>query len=272
MSAFRLGAVPYLNGRPLVAWFDALECPDGVEVALAPPSQLAAAVRAGQFDAALASSFEMLRAPGLVALPGISISARAEVMSVRLFSKVPIAHVRTVALDASSLSSAALTRIVLSDAYGLDPAYVTMAPDIGAMLERCDAALLIGDLRLFEDAAPHMLDLGRAWHDLTGLPFVYAAWLAREDADRQALGRLVQSAKDWGVRHLDRIASEWSAATGLPGDRVRRYLSDIMWYDLVPEHWSALAEFQRRCIAHGLVPEGVALNRCRALVGDGAHE
>lgn len=259
MTALRLGSVHYLNARPLVAWFESPDCPHAPAITLAPPAELAAMLRAGLVDAALASTFEMIRAPGLVALPGVSISARAEVQSVRLFSKLPVPRVRTVALDSSSLSSAALTRIVLADAYGLNPTYVSMGPDLAAMLEVCDAALLIGDLSLFEDVTPHVLDLGRAWYELTGLPFVYGAWLARDDRDFSRISEVVLLAKEWGMRHLEPIASEWSLRTGMAIGRVRRYLADVMWYDLGPAHWLAITEFQRRCAAHGLAPAGVPL-------------
>src|SRR5579862_4683940 len=119
MATLRIGCVPYLNAKPLIDWFHSDECDADAEVVYAVPSELAIQLESGLLDVALVSTFEMFRSPDLVLLPGISISADGPVRSVRLFSTRPISIIRSVALDTSSLTSTALTRIILSEAYDL---------------------------------------------------------------------------------------------------------------------------------------------------------
>lgn len=250
----RIGCVPYLNGKPLIEWFHSPECTEATEIEYLVPSRLAQELRCGHLDVALVSTFEYFNNPGLRIVPGISIAADGPVQSVRLFSKVPFAEIRCVALDTSSLTSAALTRILLAECYGVRPAYYPHDPHLDAMLEACDAALLIGDLKLFETPARYIMDLGAQWKELTGLPFVYAAWLARPGASLHSMADLLGHARDWGLEHLEAITLKWAKAMALPEERVREYFFHTMQYDLNEAKIAALEEFRRRCAAHGLVP------------------
>src|SRR5258707_14695707 len=119
----RIGSVPYLNAKPLVDWFHSTECEADVEVVYAVPSRLAEMLREDRLDVANVSIFEGLQNPALRLVPNISISAYGAVKSVRLFSKVPLPQIQSVALDTSSLTSAALTRILLKESFGLEPEY-----------------------------------------------------------------------------------------------------------------------------------------------------
>jgi chorismate dehydratase len=251
----RIGSVPYLNGKPLVDWFHSGESEGDVEIVYAVPSQLAAMLRAGDIDVANCSIFEGLQQPGLVLVPNISISADGAVKSVRLFSKVPLREIRSVALDTSSLTSSALTRILLTEEFGISPTYYHHAPNLDTMLARFDAGLIIGDLKLF-DLQPNttVYDLGQGWKDLTGLPFVYAGWLAREDRASDEMTRLLTKAKEWGVARLDALAKKWAATMNLPLDRCRDYLLNVMNYDLKSDQMKALVCFQQKCFEHRLIP------------------
>ena len=217
-------------------------------------SELAAMLRSGEIDVANCSIFEGLQQPGLALVPNISISADGAVKSVRLFSKVPLVDMRTVALDTSSLTSTALTRILLKESFGVTPEYHHHAPDLSAMLAQFDAGLIIGDLKLF-DLEPNTIvyDLGQGWKDLTGMPFVYAGWLAREDRASAEMIRLLTAAKAWGVEHLEPLAVKWAAAMNLPPDRCRDYFFNVMNYDLLADQLEALRCFQRKCLDHGLI-------------------
>ena len=250
----RIGSVPYLNGKPLVDWFHSHEARGDVEIVYAVPSKLATMLRAGEIDAANCSIFEGLQHPGLVLVPNISISADGAVKSVRLFSKVPLREIRSVALDTSSLTSSALTKILLKESFGISPEYHHHAPDLDAMLEQFDAGLIIGDLKLF-DLQPDTVvyDLGQGWKDLTGLPFVYAGWLAREERATAEMVQLLTRAKEWGVAHLDALAQKWAARMNLPLDRCRDYFLNVMNYDLAPDQLLALRRFQQKCFEHCLV-------------------
>ncbi len=251
----RIGSVPYLNAKPQVDWFHSSDCDAEAALTYAVPSRLAEMLRADELDVANVSIFEALQNPELVIVPGISISAYRAVKSVRLFSRVPMEQIQSVALDTSSLTSNALLQILLRESFGLSPRYIHHAPDLDAMLAQCDAGLIIGDLKLF-DLMPGTVvyDLGQGWHDLTGLPFVYACWLAREDRISEEMTQILTAAKKWGLSRLEELAVKWSAILNLPLDRCLDYLIHVMNYDLTPEQMEGLRLYQQKCFAHGLIP------------------
>jgi chorismate dehydratase len=250
----RIGSVPYLNAKPLVDWFHSPDCDAEVELLYDVPSRLAQRLREGTLDVANCSIFELLQNPALTLLPDISISAYGAVKSVRLFSKAPLAQVQAVALDTSSLTSAALTQILLKEAFGAEPRYLHRPPNLEAMLEEADAGLLIGDLNLF-DNLPNILeyDLGQGWQEATGLPFVYAAWQARTDRVSPETAQILNRAKAWGVARLEELASLWAERMRLPLDRCQDYLLQVMNYDLTPRQMEGLRLYQRKCYEHGLI-------------------
>lgn len=253
----RIGSVPYLNAKPQVDWFHSPDCDlntDHVSVTYAVPSRLAQMLRADELDVANVSIFEALQNPELVIVPGISISAYGAVKSVRLFSRVPVESIRTVALDTSSLTSNALLKILLKERFGLSPTYQHHAPDLDAMLSQFDAGLIIGDLKLF-DLMPGttVYDLGKGWQELTGLPFVYACWLAREDRATPEILEALTKAKAWGTARREELAHKWSEKMDLPLDRCLDYLVNVMNYDLTPEQLQGLRTYQQKCYEHGLI-------------------
>jgi chorismate dehydratase len=256
----RIGSVPYLNAKPMVDWFHTSECDADAEVIYTVPSALAVMLQEGTIDVANVSSFEGFRNPNLVIVPDISISAQAAVKSVRLFCSCPPDQLRTVALDTSSLTSAALTQILLHEEFGCTPEYRHHAPNLDAMLAECDAGLIIGDLKLF-DLRPGttVYDLGDAWRRLTGLPFVYATWQARADRVSVEMVRALTAARDWGEQRLETIADAWAPRLDLPLDRCRDYLLNVMDYHLRPDQQAGLALFQQKCFAHGLISEMLPL-------------
>jgi chorismate dehydratase len=250
----RIGSVPYLNAKPLVDWFHSAECDADVEVTYAVPSQLAQMLRQDQLDVANVSIFEAFQNPDLTLIPGISISAYGAVKSVRLFSQVPLPELRTVALDTSSLTSVALTKILLAEQFQAHPAYVSQPPHLETMLHTCDAGLIIGDLKLFAlHANTTVYDLGQGWFDLTGLPFVYAGWLARADRATPEMAAILNRAKAWGLERLESLAATWAERMELPLDRSRDYLLNVMNYDLTPDQRHGLETFRQKCLRHGLL-------------------
>jgi chorismate dehydratase len=251
-KALRIGCVPYLNGKPLIAWFHSPECDSDAEVVYAVPSELARQLREGWLDVALVSTFELIRNPNLKIVPDISIAADGAVKSVRLFSRVPFAKIESVAMDTGSLTSVALARILLKEIHGLSPRCIPHPPNLEAMLSECDAGLIIGDLKLFDTPARYIMDLGAAWKELTSLPFVYAAWLAREETVSAAMTDALTRAKEWGAARLEALAREWAGKMNLPLDRVQDYFLNVMQYDLDAGKWEGLRVFQERCARHGL--------------------
>lgn len=260
MQQYRLGTVPYLNAKPLVYAFEQ-SAPPNVTLIEEIPSRLVESLRAGRVDAALVSSITCLEDGGLVPLPCACIASQGAVDSIRLFCKVPPERVRRVALDSSSRTSVALARILLIEAFGAHPECVTMPPDLPAMLREADAGLLIGDpaMRAFhcrpdDWAGARSLDLGEVWRQMTGLPFVYAVWVAQRDADLAGLDALLAAARDAGRPHLDAMAADAHCRLGLPESVCRRYLHDIMCYDFGDREREGLRRFRELALRHGLLP------------------
>ena len=254
MQVFRLGCVPYVNARPLIRAFrDATD----VEIDFRVPSQLPALLDSSGADAVLASSFDALSRPGRTFAAGIAIASTGPVESVRLLSKVPFESIGRLALDASSLTSNHLARIVLAERYGSSPDCSPQPPDAHAMLARFDAAVLIGDAGMQADASElHVLDLGAAWLELTGLPFVWALWIGT-DRLSPTLSRRLTDARDWGSEHLDEIAAESAKETGMTIDRCFSYLSRTMQYAMTEAHTRGLMAYADRLHRHGFVHDRV---------------
>jgi len=244
----RVGCVPYLNAVPLIS-----ELPNSIEVVTDVPAKLPARLASGDVSAILVSSIEALRRPDAVIARGASISSQNEVLSVRLFSKVPFDQIATLALDQSSMTSNMLVQILLAETYGVRPAAQAMPPDLAVMLKEHDAGLLIGDNGMRESGdGCHILDLGEAWHTLTGLPFVWAVWLGNHRFPTDLASHLRES-RERGVARLPQIVPDAVRRFGFPEALTARYLSEIMDYDLGESHLAALHEFGKRAQSLGLV-------------------
>ncbi len=243
---YRVGSVPYINAAPLTRWLETEAGARYVEVVYAPPSQLAQMLQTGALDVALVSSVENLRRPETRYVEGLAIASESTVLSVRLFSRLPIERIRTVALDTSSLTSAALTRILLRQVYGVNAEYLPASPNLDAMLAQADAALLIGDLGMTAQhkAATAILDLGAAWRNWTGLPFVWALWLMNADAPAEPLSALLHESYQWGAAHLDLIVATESQRTGIPLTLCDRYLREVMVYAIDARFLKGLERFR----------------------------
>jgi chorismate dehydratase len=248
----RIGSVPYLNARPLVA---PLASRGDVELTLLPPRPLSGALAEGRVEVALIPAFEFLRRPQYRAVPGIAIASRGPVRSVLLFHRVPVERIRRVALDCSSLSSVALVRVLLHDRFGLEPAWVDAPPDLSALDEGADAALLIGDpaLRAAATTALPRLDLGEEWDRETGLPFVYALFALRPEANGDQITRLLLDAKQAGAKRIDEIAADASATLGIAAAELRSYLREAIRFELGADEIAGLEAFRDRARARGLL-------------------
>lgn len=253
---YSLGCVPFLNAKPLIHYFstpsaDLLP----VEVSFAVPTDLAEWVANGSVQAALASSYFALAQPGAVVAAGVSISSFGPVESVRLFSKRPFSEIRSLALDSGSMTSNHLSKIILAERYGVYPVATTAKPNLDDMLAAADAAVLIGDAGMTAAAdGLFVMDLGAAWHEMTGLPFVWALWIGT-DGLTDDLAALLSDAKRYGVRNLEDIAQSESKRLGIPYHRCLRYLAEIIDCDLTPAHIEGFSRFARLCLAHGLLEQ-----------------
>lgn len=247
--SYAVGCVPYLNAKPLV-W--PLRQPGSpVDVQFAVPSQLPPLLDAGEVQAILVSSIESLRRPNVAG--GVSISSFGEVMSVRLFSKVPYDQIQRLALDQSSMTSNALVQILLAEIYSCRPDARPLPPDLSAMLDEADAGLLIGDAGMrTEGDGLHIMDLGQAWTELTGLPFVWALWVGEAGLTPELAGHLA-SAAPTTLEILDEVLPLFADETGFTESLARLYLTEIMDYGFGEAHQAGLAAYAEKAAALGLI-------------------
>jgi chorismate dehydratase len=252
----RIGAVGYLNARPLTWALD--RDPARWTIRYDLPAVCAALLQAGQVDLGLTPSIEYLHAPDYRFVPGIAIGSRGAVTSVALYSTKPMAEVRTIALDTSSRTSVALTRVLCHDWFKIAPAFVPQGPSLEAMTATHDAALLIGDPALEADAAALGLlkiDLGETWLEMTGLPFVYAAWTGRAGAVTAGDVRALQAARDEGLANIAAIAAEYAPNDPVRTAKAAAYLRDNVRYGLGTAEAAGLQLFLDRAAALGLGPQ-----------------
>jgi predicted solute-binding protein len=228
LTGLRFGSVPYLNARPLL---EGLEAEVG-EIAVAVPSELTRLLRAGRLDVALAPVVAAFDAPDFAIVPGAAVGARGPVESVLLFCRKPPAGCRTVALDLSSRTSANLVRVLFAERWRAAPVFGTRDPDPDLDRNPADGVLLIGDPALQARwAGPPPVDLAEEWLRWTGLPFVFACWIARDAATARAAEPFVRRAIARGRAALDRIADDGARELGADPARMRVYLRDRLSFD-----------------------------------------
>lgn len=238
----RLGAVSYLNTRPLVY---GLERNDRFTLRFDVPAKCAALLHANEVDLGLIPSIEY-PGHGYQIVPGVSIASDGPVESVAIFSRVPIDRIRSIALDTSSRTSVALLRVLCARWFHIAPRFVSAAPDVDDMLAASEAALLIGDNALFMDherLGLEKIDLGEQWSGMTGLPFVYAFWAGRPGAVGGADIVALQSARDAGVGERAQIGRQAFPASAEKAARTDRYLRENVKYALGEAEVTGLRRF-----------------------------
>lgn len=272
MEPIRIACVRYLNTLPLVHGLDRI---DGVQLAPTVPSRIASQVARGQADLGLASIIDAAR-EGLALVPVGMIGSDGPTHTVRLFSRVPLASIGRVHADVESHTSTTLCAMVLEQTHAVRPEFVDF--DARERIERTpegaaprplseqawpETMLLIGD-KVVADAPPaseylHQLDLGLAWHELTGLPMVYAMWMCapdRIDHDSTRLGAaLLDRQRRRNARRLDWIVSHYASAHDWPVAEARRYVRDLLRYDVGEREMEAVRVFLRMAAEQGLAPD-----------------
>jgi chorismate dehydratase len=256
-TTLRVGAVNYLNTKPLVERLT--EFAPGIDLSFALPSRLADQLARGEIDVGLIPAVEYFRGDGYSFIPGIAIGSHGPVLSVTLFSRVPWPEIRSVSLDEGSRTSAALTHVLLRKRYGIRPRSEALPIDAPADDLATDAVLLIGDraMRACLPGYRYAYDLGQEWTDWTGLPFVFALWAVRAGVDVGDAEAGFQAAKAAGLAAAGAIAQREAAGLGLDPGYCRRYLTNIIRYDLGPRELAGMARFQELTAELGLAPKGV---------------
>jgi chorismate dehydratase len=270
----RVGRIPYVNCYPVYGAIDRKIVPLAAELVDGLPTALNRQMAAGTLDVSVVSAVEYARnASRYLLLPDLAISCDGPVRSVALFAKRPAFDLdgRPVLLSRSSMTSAALVELLFEHVWRARPQFVPGDAELSDVdrfdAEPHEARLVIGDAALLLTARhsasralsyPHVYDLGAEWKTWTGLPFVFAVWVVqRATAGDQALEACaaLRASRDWGLEHLNVLAEQAAAATGVATEACLNYLSGLD-YGLSYAHLAGLTEFLRRLVVAGRVPDG----------------
>jgi chorismate dehydratase len=279
MQPVRIACVSYLNTVPLIAGLDKLA---GVELVPTVPARIAGMVRAGEADVGLCSIVDAVgRGSGmedgdgasddLSILPVGMIGCDGPTMTVRLNSSLPLERITELHADTDSHTSVVLCRVLLDRLFGVRPRMVGLDASGGVwrtnpasgVVGSPECVLLIGD-KVVTNAPPaehypHQLDLGEAWRDLTGLPFVYAAWMCRADRAASPAIRTAAAVLDRQRRHnatrLGWLVDRHAGAHGWPIERARHYLGELLRYEVNPRAREAVDRFMAEASRLGLLPD-----------------
>jgi chorismate dehydratase len=262
MRRLRISAISYLNTAPLMWDFEHGPAGQQFDIDYTLPSLCARALAGGTADLGIIPAAAYTLIPGLQILPDVAIASRRAVRSILLVSKVPVREVRTVALDTSSMTSVALTKILFAKWLSGARTYAPMEPVIERMLEECDAGLVIGDPALQIDRARyHTLDLAEEWILHTGKPFVFAFWAVRSEALGELnpsldLAATFRDSRDHGLEpaSLTVIEREWAPKLKLRESDVHSYLTENIHYRLDGECLEGLQLFYRYGAEIGALP------------------
>lgn len=263
MKTFTLGCVPFVNAIPLIAPFEEAGSDSPVSVTYEVPSKLPEMLANGSADAVLVSSFDALTTPGRKVAAGVCIGSEHAVESVRLFSKVPFSEIRTLALDQSSMTSNALAQIILAESFGAQPTTSVEAPDQSTMLVRHDACVLIGDKGMEASSdGLQVMDLGQAWLDLTGLPFVWAMWTGTDDFTPELVQHLLAPLIPWRTaKATGSVPTIWqdlaAKRVDWPLETVASYLLRTMSFAMGDAHEAGLRAYAKLLEKHGLARGGM---------------
>ena len=272
----RVGRIPYINCYPVYGAIDRGLVPFDGELVDGVPTALNRRMSEGSLDLSVVSAVEYARdSERYLLLPELAISCDGPVQSVMLFSRRPAEELsgERVLVSRSSMTSVALLELLFAHVWQAAPEFVPgnaeVADIAGFATEPHEARLVIGDAALLlheaaeADSAwpklyPHRYDLGTAWKEWTGLPFVFAVWVAQRTTpvhDSMAAHAALLASRDWGLANLDLLADHASRASGVGRDRCRDYLSGLD-YRLAYPHLAGLTEFFRRLVLAGRVPDG----------------
>jgi len=266
----RVGRIPYINTYPVYGAVDRGLVTLDATMVNGVPSALNAAMAAGRIDVSVISAVEYaVHADRYLLLPDLAITCDGPVRSVMLFSKRPVMELdgATVLVSRSSMTSVELLALLFRERWGVTPRLVAAdaeSADIAHFAgEAHDARLVIGDAALLLSSGtsdvsrlyPHHVDLGQEWKEWTGLPFVFAVWVAQRSTPvakaLQVHAGLIAS-RDWGVSNLSVLAAQAAEVTGVPRDTCALYFSGLD-YRLSLPHLRGLTEFYRRLDASGRV-------------------
>jgi chorismate dehydratase len=282
VTKLRISIVQYLNTAPLVWGFTNGPLRGKYDLSFTVPSQCAEQLRTGRADIAIIPAIEYARIADLAILPDMAIASKKQVRSLLIIAKKPIEQVRSFALDRSSRSTQTLTRILCAEKWKITPEFFESPPDLGAMLNQADAALLIGDpalriaLGIEKDSWPgadgqticqaatlgiagpellYVYDVVGEWRSLTGLPAVLAVWAARQNVATPELATDFLASRDFGLSRIAEISSEAARDLELPANKLESYLRDNIDFSLDEENRRGLELYFAHAAKLGLIPQ-----------------
>jgi len=248
LSPLRIGCVSYLNTKPLIYGLDSQ--PD-IQLSLRVPARLLDGLHDGSFDVALLPVIDYQRFDNLLVVPSAGIGCNGPTLTVRIFSKIPIEAITTLACDIESHTSVALARIILAELYGIQPKFSKLS----AVAANRSAMLLIGDKVVCQEPPdhPHQLDLGSAWKNLTGMPFVFAVWVARDGVFLRDLPARLATARQSGLSHATEIVRQYAVPRGWPAVLALQYLTRYLQYEIGGRQLAAITRFHQLAAKYELI-------------------
>ncbi|MFQ5490524.1 MAG: menaquinone biosynthetic enzyme MqnA/MqnD family protein [Phycisphaerae bacterium] len=257
-SVWRIGAVSFLNARPLVYGMDASS---GIQLAFEVPSRLPGLLNQDRLDVALCPVIDLARcAKHWTLTSDACVGCDGETLTVRVFSRVPPEEITRLHVDGDSHTSVTLAMVLWNEMYGTSLSIVPYQPGHD---DACQAVLLIGD-KVVSRPMPgfaHQIDLGGAWKSLTGLPFVFAAWVKKCNVDIGSLEALLGQARDRGVAAAAEIAADQGPGLGWPVDLARQYLTEYLHFTLTDRHRRGMQLFFELAGTWGVVPSEAEMAR-----------
>jgi chorismate dehydratase len=282
VTKLRISIVQYLNTAPLVWGFTNGPLQGKYDLSFTVPSQCAEDLRTGRADVAIIPAIEYQRMDDLVILPDMAIASKRHVRSLLIVSKKPIQQVKNFALDRSSRSTQALTRILCFEKWKIAPSFFEAGPDLAEMLQQADAALLIGDpalrisLGIEKDSRTgaegqaicpaatlgitcsemlYVYDVVSEWQSLTGLPAVLAVWATRRDVATPEVTADFLASRDFGLSRIAEISYDASLELELPAQAIETYLRHNIDFSLDPENRRGLDLYYQHAARLGLIPK-----------------
>lgn len=236
MSNFKIGAVSYLNTKPLVYGLD--DRSDEFEMIYDLPSRLADSLAAGDLDVALIPVIEAISNPSYTVVSDACIACRGPVLSVKLFGRVKPEEIKTLALDEGSRTSAALTQVILNQKYAVEPILEELPISRPWRDSKSDAVLVIGDRAMKDisaesaDEFDFVWDLGQFWNEWTGLPFVFAVWAARPGIPLEGIEHALNAARDSGLNAVEEICNRHRSLYDMQLHECRDYLTKNLHFKI----------------------------------------
>lgn len=277
MPRLRVSAISYLNTAPLMWNFEheptAHVLRNHFQIEYTIPSRCAELLANSQADIGIIPVAAYATIPDLRILPGIAIASHAAVRSILLVSERPLEQVRSVAIDSSSRTSAALVQVLFAKHFRQEVKFEQASPELDSMLARHDAALLIGDPALKVDRSRYRAwDLAEEWRVFSGKPFVFAFWAVRAaaaaDEELARIGEIFRESRDRGLMHFEEIAQEWAPKLSLSRDLIVSYLTENIHYSLGPEYIEGMQLFFRYADEMGVLPRAPELHFVPELAGN----